>query len=329
MENRLAAGVFTEDRIEVIKLLAAQVSISIENAQLYADQLRLIEAQRRFVPSQFLESLHHRDIARVDPGDHVAKTMSMMFVDLRNFTPLAERLDARTVMDLLNRYFVSMEPQISQAGGFVDSFAGDQIKALFDAPPDAPVRAGVAMWRALEEFNRRSSELRQPELNMGIGINTGAVVLGVVGGPTRMQCSFIGDTANLASRIQDLTKVYHARVLIGGQTFRSLVEPDTFAIRMVDRVAVKGKSDPVELYEIIDADIAPRRAAKLATRGDLHSAMKRYFAREFASARTAFERVSREDPDDVVPSLFAERCARYLKEPPPQDWKAFEQMEHK
>jgi predicted ATPase/GAF domain-containing protein len=199
MENRLAAGVFTEERIEVIKLLAAQVSISIENARLYADQLRLIEAQRRFVPSQFLESLHHRDIARVGPGDHVAKTMSMMFADLRNFTPLAERLDARTIMDLLNRYFVSMEPEISRAGGFVDSFSGDQIKALFDAPPDGAVCAGIAMWRALEEFNRRSAALRQPELNMGVGINTGAVVLGVVGGPTRMQCSFIGDTANLAS----------------------------------------------------------------------------------------------------------------------------------
>ena len=120
MENRLASGVFTEDRIEVIKLLAAQVSISIENANLYSDQLRLIEAQRRFVPNEFLESLHHHDIARVDPGEHVAKTMSVLFADLRDFTPVAERLDPRVVMELLNGYFVSMEPQISQAGGFID-----------------------------------------------------------------------------------------------------------------------------------------------------------------------------------------------------------------
>ena len=87
MENSLAAGVFTEDRIEVIKLLAAQVSISIENAKLYEDQLHLIEAQRRFVPRQFLESLDHHDIAHVDLGEHVAKTMSVMFADLRGFTP--------------------------------------------------------------------------------------------------------------------------------------------------------------------------------------------------------------------------------------------------
>jgi GAF domain-containing protein len=102
MENRLAAGAFTEERIEVIKLLAAQVFISIENAKLYADQQRLIEAQRRFVPREFLESLQRSDIARVEPGEYVAKTMSILFADLRNFTPLAERLDPRTVIELLN-----------------------------------------------------------------------------------------------------------------------------------------------------------------------------------------------------------------------------------
>ncbi len=326
MENRLAAGVFTEDRIEVIKLLAAQVSISIENAKLYADQQRLIEAQRRFVPSEFLESLHHHDIARVDPGEHVAKTMSVLFADLRNFTPLAERLDPRSVMELLNRYFVSMEPQISQTGGFIDSFDGDGIKALFDVPADAAVRAGIGMWRALDEFNRRSAALSQPQLQMGIGINTGRVVLGVVGGRNRMQCSFIGDTANLASRIEQLTKFYRARLLITDHTFHSLNESNAFAIRIVDRVAVKGKNAGVQLYEVIDAEAPERRVVKLETRALLGSAMEKYFGREFKIARTAFERMCFEAPDDVVPALFAERCVRYLQEPPPEDWNGFERL---
>ena len=94
----------------------------IENAKLYGDQQCLIEAQRRFVPSEFLESLHRPDIARVQPGEYVAKTMSILFADLRNFTPLAERLDPRTVIELLNGFFVIMEPEISRMGGFIDSF---------------------------------------------------------------------------------------------------------------------------------------------------------------------------------------------------------------
>jgi class 3 adenylate cyclase len=222
-----------------------------------------------------------------------------------------------------------MEPQIAQAGGFIDSFSGDEIKALFDTSADAPVRAGIGMWRALEEFNRRSAALGQPELKMGIGVNTGPVVLGVVGGHNRMQCSFIGDTANLASRIEQLTEVYRGRFLIGEHTFRSLAEPAAFAIRMVDRVAVKGKNTAVALYEVLDAETPERRAAKLATRTLLASAMESYFGRQFEAARAAFRRMTCEDPDDAVPFLFAERCSRYIKEPPPADWQGFEQLTEK
>src|SRR5262249_41618891 len=116
MENRLAAGGFNEERIEVIKLLAAQGLTSFENAKLYEDQSRLIHAQRRFVPRQCLESLDCYDISQVSLGDHVAKTMSALFADLRDFTPLAERLEPRVVIEVLNRYFASMELPISQVG---------------------------------------------------------------------------------------------------------------------------------------------------------------------------------------------------------------------
>lgn len=329
MENSLAAGVFTEDRIEVIKLLAAQVSISIENAKLYDDQTRLIEAQRRFVPRQFLESLDHQDIARVDLGEHVSKTMSVMFADLRGFTPLAERLEARTVIELLNRYFASMETPIALAGGFIDSFAGDEIKVLFDASADAAVRAGIAMWRALETLNERSLALGQPELQMGVGANTGPVVLGTVGGRERIQCSVIGDTVNLASRIEQLTKVYRARFLIGEHTYASLTEPQAFALRRVDRVAVRGRNVAVDLYEVVDAEAPDRRAAKLATHSLLQATMESYFKREFAHALGLFEQMRSADPEDAVPPLFIERCQRHLDEPPPPDWQGFARLSQK
>ena len=326
MENSLAAGAFTEDRIEVIKLLASQVSISIENAKLYQDQLHLIEAQRRFVPGKFLETLERRDIAHVNLGEHVAKTMSVMFADLRGFTPLAERLEPRTIIELLNRYFASMEQPILQAGGFVDSFAGDEIKVLFDASADNAVRAGISMWRSLEELNSRSVALGQPELLMGIGVSTGPVVLGTVGGPNRIQCSVIGDTVNLASRLEQLTKVYRGRFLIGGHTFQNLTHAHDFLIRRVDRVAVKGKNAAIDVFEVIDAEAPERRAAKLATRPLLHSAMEQYFGREFEAALALFKQVSREDPEDAVPVLFVERCSRFLQAPPPEDWQGFEKM---
>lgn len=330
MENRLAAGAFTDERIEVIRLLAAQVSISIENAQLVKAQQRLIDAQQRFVPSQFLDSLAHRDIARVELGEHVAKPfMSVMFADLRGFTPLAEQLDPRAVIALLNRYFVAMEPAITGAGGFIDSFAGDEIKALFDASADGAVHGAIAMWQALDAFNTESRALGQPQLNMGIGINTGPVVLGTVGGTARIQCSVIGDTVNLASRIEQLTKHYQARCLLSGETLRALTAPEPLQLRRVDRVAVKGKTRAVDLYEVLAAETSERRQTRLASRDALHAAQDAYFARDFSGARSRFEELSRAAPEDQVSRIFLERCERYLRSPPPPEWAGFEALEHK
>ena len=319
MENSVASGVFTSDRIEVIKLLAAQTAISVENAELYQGQARLIEAQRRFVPSQFLESLARRDIAHVGVGEYVARRMSVMFADLRGFTPIAEQLDPRNVIELLNRYFPSMERPIVEAGGFIDSFAGDEIMALFEATAASAVRAGVAMWRALDAFNLRNAELNQPTLNMGVGVNTGAVVLGTVGGENRIQCTVVGDTVNLASRVEQLTKLYDARFLVSGATYAELNDPDAFLIRLVDRTAVAGKSAPVDVYEVLDADPPDRRSMKFATRERLHAAMNAYFGGDFKTGQALFERLRSEDPVDRVPRIFAERCARNLSAPPDRE----------
>src|SRR5262245_44572235 len=144
-----------------------------------------------------------------------------------------------------------------------------------------------------------------------------------------MQCSFIGDAANLASRIEELTKLYRARVLISEYTFRRLDARDAFAIRMIDRVAVKGKETGVQLYEVIDAEEPRRRTVKLATRALLHSAMEKYFDRDFKAAQAAFKETCSEAPDDPVPVLFVERCARYLRDPPPDNWNGVEQLTQK
>ena len=329
IENGLATDVFSQERIEVINVLAAQVSIAIENAQLYKEQSGLIEAQRRFVPSAFLESLNHRDIARVVLGENVAKRMSVMFADLRGFTPLAERLEPRDVIELLNRYFAEMEQAIAGAGGFIDSFAGDEIKVLFDTEPDAAVQGGIAMWRALDALNRRAAGLGQPELNMGVGVNSGPVVLGTVGARNRIQCSVIGDTVNLASRIEQLTKVYRARLLIAEQTYLGMRACEAVSVRLVDRVAVKGRAVAVDLYEVLDAETPARRAVREGTRALLEAAIERYTGRDFVGARTLFVDMLAQDGDDAVAPQFIERCDRYQREPPPPDWQGFERLTSK
>ena len=329
IENNLTFGAFTEERVEVIKLLSAQASISMENARLYEDQVRLTEAQQRFVPSQFLQSLGYKDIARVGLGEHVARDMSVMFADIRDFTPLVERLDPGAVIGLLNRYFSQLGEAITACGGFIDSFNGDEVMALFPLPAEQAVAAGIAMWRALESFNRESNTIGDPVIKMGLGVCTGPLVLGTVGARDRLKCGVVGDAVNLASRIEQLTKVYHTPLLIGEHTYQQLDETEKFSIRMVDHVAVKGKQKAVKLYEVMDAETPERRAAKEATQTQLSNAMQYYYDRDFATAHEIFVEAYSKDPEDAVLSIFIERSQRYATRPPPADWQGFEMLVNK
>lgn len=325
LENNLTRSVFTEERVNVIKLLTGQASISIENAKIYESQERLLKAQQRFVPIQFLKNLGHDDIAKVKLGDSVSMEMSVLFSDLRDFTPLVEKLSPEEVIELLNKYFTEIGISIAQSGGFIDSYAGDEIMALFAVPPQQAVIAGIKMNKALNEFNRKSNL----GLRMGIGMNTGPLVLGTMGGADRMQCSVLGDTVNLASRIEQLTKFYGAQFLIGEDTYNGLDMKQSFSLRQVDRVAVKGKGKAVRLYEVLDAENQERRLKKEKSREILEAGMKEYYGRNFSKARQFFKEGIQADREDSVFAIFAERSKNYSLNPPGEDWLGFEKLNSK
>lgn len=329
LENNLTHSAFSEDRVQVIKLLAAQAAISIENARIYEEQEKLLRAQQRFVPDQFLSHLGHSDIAKVRLGESVAMEMSVLFSDIRDFTPLVELLSPESVILLLNQYFSKIGPEIIDQGGFIDSFAGDEILALFAVPASQAVKAGIGMAKALMEFNRESEVLGRPVLNMGMGINTGPLVLGTMGGENRMQCTVLGDTVNLGSRIESLTKVYGSPLLISEHTFKALPNPGEFSWRMVDRVAVKGKAKVVNLYEILDAEPEDRQKTKERTLESLKSGMEAYFKRNFLEAKEHFEVGKTMDPEDRVFPIFISRCKNYLEHPPGIDWQGYEVLQYK
>jgi predicted ATPase/serine/threonine protein kinase/class 3 adenylate cyclase len=326
LENNLTHSAFTEERVKVIKLLAGQAAISIENARIYEEQEKLLKAQQRFVPIQFLRHLGHSDIAKVELGESVAMEMSVLFSDIRDFTPLVELLSPQAVIELLNEYYSLLGIPISASGGFIDSYAGDEIMALFAVPAQQAVEAGVKMSEALYAFNQNSISTARPILNMGIGMNTGPLVLGTMGGIERMQCSVLGDTVNLASRIEQLTKVYGSHFLIGERTYLSLKNPTAFSIRMVDYVAVKGKEAAVKLYEVLDAEKPERRAAKEATIVQLNAALDAYFLRNFSLSYKILSEAMNFDPLDPVLSLFASRSKRYMEIAPPDDWQGYEKL---
>ncbi len=329
LENNLTQYAFSEERVKIIKLLAGQAAISIANARIYEAQERLLKAQQRFVPSQFLKNLGHNDIAKVELGESVSMEMSVLFSDIREFTSMVELLSPHEVITLLNEYYSALGIPITASGGFIDSYAGDEIMALFPVPAQLAVEAGIKMCEALRDFNRGLAAKQRPALMMGLGMNTGPLVLGTMGGMDRMQCSVLGDTVNLASRIEQLTRLYDARFLIGENTYASLLNPAAFSIRMVDYVAVKGKAAAIKLYEVLDAEEEDRRTAKESTREALRAGMDAYFHKDFLLAHKIFTAAAEQDVADPVLSIFAERCRRYIENPPSAEWQGYEKLVHK
>jgi len=131
LENNLTHSAFSEERVKIIKLLAGQAAISIANARIFDEQKKLLKAQQRFVPSQFLKHLGHSDIARVELGESVSMEMSVLFSDLIGFTSMAELFSPHEIIQLLNEYYSALGTSVTEAGGFIDSYAGDEIMALF------------------------------------------------------------------------------------------------------------------------------------------------------------------------------------------------------
>jgi class 3 adenylate cyclase len=329
MENNLIHSAFTKERVKVIEMLSAQATISMENAKIYEQQKSLLSAQQRFVPSQFLKHLGHQDITKVTLGESVTMDMSVLFTDILDFTPLVERRPPQEVIRFLNRLFNKMGGVIKEWNGFVDSYAGDQIMALFSMPVHQSIYGAIKMIEALRAFNKESEKYDFPPVEMGIGINTGSLVLGTMGAVDRMQCSVLGDTVNLASRIEQLTRKYGAKILIGEQTYEALENRELFSIRMVDYVAVKGKGIAIKIYEIMDAEAEERRKTKLKTLPLLRKGLDSYFSKDFEQAENQFKEAISIDDKDPVLKLFLDRSQNYILQPPPQDWAGFEKLQQK
>ncbi|MCB9756495.1 MAG: AAA family ATPase [Myxococcales bacterium] len=244
LENNLATSVFTRARLELLKQLAAQIAASVENA-------RLTKSFSRFVPHAFLQQLERESIVDVGLGDQVQREMTVLFSDIRDFTTLSEELTAQQTFDFINEYVAVMEPVIAASGGFIDKYIGDAIMALFPGRAEDAITAGLAMLRALEEFNAARRRAGAKPVRIGIGINTGTLILGTVGSRNRMEGTVISDAVNVASRIEGLTKQYEVALLISESTRAALARPEDFQLRRVDRVRVKGRGEPVTIYEVL------------------------------------------------------------------------------
>ncbi len=248
---------------------------------------------------------------------------TIMFTDIRGFTPITESLGAQGTVGFLNDYFTLMVDEIAKLDGMLDKFIGDAIMACFGLPiphdddEDRAVRAAVNMVKSLWAWNVERKSKGQLPADMGIGLNTDEVVSGNIGSPKRMNYTLIGDGVNLAARLESACKQYGARILISENTFRKL--KGTYRIRDIDDVVVIGKSEPVGVYEVLDYHTDDTFPNLMDVVNHFREGRKHYRAGDWDKAARAFEECLKANANDKLSKLYIERCAT-LKAEPPAEW---------
>ncbi len=290
---------------------------------------RMSSAAGRFVPREFLKILGHDTLVDVTRGDHLEKEMSILFSDVRSFTNIIEGRTPEQNFAFINEYLAHMEPPIRAHRGFIDSYEGDAIMALFEGSADDAVRAGVDELRALEDFNDVRTSRGERRIRVGIGINTGSLMLGTIGGEERIKCGVIGDPVNLAARIESLTKRYDAALLISDGTRSKLRDPRAYEMRALEKVIVKGKSEPVTVYEVLDGLPDAERESKLRARDSFTAAWKLYCDGAIEDALEGFRATQKENAADATCALYVARCQQLLKSGVPDDWDGTVRLDQK
>jgi adenylate cyclase len=249
---------------------------------------------------------------------------TVLFSDIRNFTTHSESLGPQGTVAMLNDYFTLMVDVIQREGGMLDKFIGDAIMAGFGVPvaheddADRAVRAAIAMISDLRRWNAQRAAEGRAAIDIGIGLNTDAVVAGNIGSKKRMDYTMIGDGVNLASRLESACKQYGAHILVSEFTYRKL--RGTYRSREIDLLLVKGKTHPVAVYELLDyhtEDTYPHVADAL---GCFRDGLAKYRRRDFDSAKALFNTVIEINRDDKAAKMYVERCDLLAANPPAPDW---------
>ena len=293
--------------------------VSLESFAFFTVERKAKEVKKAFtsyVSPALVEEIQ-KDPDKLQLGGE-ERCISVIFSDIRGFTSLSESLSAPELVSMLNKIHDPMTKVVLNNNGMLDKYIGDAMMVLYNTPLDLEDHADMAVLsslqliRTLHEINDKFTAEGLPTIDVGVGVNTGLAVCGNMGSQVRFEYTAIGDSVNLASRLEGLCKAYRTRIVISEYTLE-MCKMD-FLTRKLDNVKVKGKNKPVAIYEVME-DTEELRALK----EQYDRAMELYFGKQFDEAKELFAKLFKED-GDLTSEVFIERCEMYQSDPPPEDW---------
>jgi signal transduction histidine kinase/class 3 adenylate cyclase/CheY-like chemotaxis protein len=289
--------------------------------------MHINSAYGRFVPREFLKALGQESIIDIRLGDQVEKEVTVFFSDIRSYTTLAESMTPQENFGFINAYLGRMGPVIQENRGFVNQYYGDGIMALFLRKPDDALRAAVEMKEALRKYNAERTAKGRDAIRVGMGLHTGPLMLGIIGDQLRMEAGVVSDTVNTAARMEGLTKAFGVNVVVSQDTLDAMKseQPD-LKYRFLGKVLVKGKLEPIGIYDLYDGDSEAEVKLKESIQPDFDRAVTAYYAGDFSTATEAFEAVLAQAPQEVTARRYLAKSSRLLEEGTPEGWDGVEEM---
>jgi adenylate cyclase len=320
---------FLREKTGLIIAIETPMALSVCIALLNLVYSHLFEARRReyikamfgqYVPEEHIDEMLKTGIHYGLHGED--RDMTVLFADIRDFTSLSEHMSAEQLKDYLNAYLSPMTEVIFKYHGTIDKYVGDLIMAFWGAPLQDKKHAKHAILAALDmqneviQLNKVLAEKKSPPIQIGIGLNSGMMSVGDMGSQFRLNYTVLGDSVNLGSRVEGLTKYYDVKIIAAENTVHQQTH---FLFRLLDRVRVKGKNQAVSIYEVICRKKESNEEIKKEIKKS-DEAIHLYFQQQWEKARELFSQLSKECPNKKLYQLYLDRITAFMKDPPPLDW---------
>ncbi len=313
-----------------VQLASSNRQLAFTNKQLEDTNI----ANSRFVPNDFLQLLGKKSITDLQLGDQTAAKMTILFADIRSYTTLSETMTPEDNFNFINGFLGRMGPIIKEHGGFINQYFGDGIMALFKDKPEMALKAAIEMQQALERYNKKRSVQNRKAVRLGIGLNTGRLMLGVIGDQGRYESTVISDAVNTASRMEGLTKIFGCSIIISEKTLAEIHLLDSKEVseafqneyRYLGKVKVKGKDQALKIYDFYRGDSEYVRQMKSQTKVDFERAIQYYYKKKFGKAADIFKEIAKKFPEDIATEYYQEKSVEYVVKGVAADWSGIEEM---
>ena len=315
---------YTAGDLKLLTTLALQSSAAIESSLLFEkniresrereEAMRLVnEITGKFVPYEFIGALGHKLLTDVKLGDQVEKVVTVLFSDIRDFTTISEQMTPDENFRFVCSFNERMGPVIRKNNGFINQYLGDAIMAIFPGSAFDALSAAIEMQQEVAKLNMIRQINSQPIIQIGVGMHTGPLIMGITGDADRMDATTISDTVNTASRLESLTKNFKANIILSDASLKQIANKEDFRLRYLGPVQLKGKHQSIHIHECFNSDPAHNLEKKIRTLPVFNEGVSLYLNNIFSEAAISFQKVIDDNPDDHTAKIFLSNAQSYIE----------------